>query len=339
MKNKQIIFTNVNKAELSEVAYPTIGDNEVLVDMQYTAISNGTEKANLTGEPVVGINCYDTVARFPRKLGYSGVGIIKETGKNVSKFKIGDIVATSWGVHAKYVAFSDDNIVKIDKDISLKEAAFAHISTFPMAAIRKTHLEIGESAIVMGQGLLGVIAVMLLKASGAVPIIAVDPIKERRELALKVGADFALDSTTPTFVEDVEKITNGGVNVAIEVTGLGTGLNQVLDCMAKMGRVALLGCTRKSDFTVDYYHKVHGKGVSLIGAHTFARPYWESSPGLWTQSDDKKAFLNLIKYKRIKAENIISEVHSPIDAPKVFLRLAEDKNFPIGVLFDWTKEI
>lgn len=166
---------------------------------------------------------------------------------------------------------------------------------------------------------------MLLKASGAVPIIAVDPIKERRELALKVGADFALDPTAPTFVDDVKKITNGGVNVAIEVTGLGIGLNQVLDCMANMGRVALLGCTRKSDFTVDYYHKVHGKGVSLIGAHTLARPCFESSPGLWTQSDDKLAFLNLIKYKRINVGDLISEVHSPIDAPKVFLRLLQKR--------------
>ena len=65
----------------------------------------------------------------------------------------------------------------------------ALISTFPLAAIRKAKLEIGASAMVMGLGILGIFAVQEFKAAGAYPIIAVDPVKERREFALKFGAD------------------------------------------------------------------------------------------------------------------------------------------------------
>jgi threonine dehydrogenase-like Zn-dependent dehydrogenase len=226
-------------------------------------------------------------------------------------------------------------VVKIPEGVSTAEASMALIATFPLAAIRKTHLEIGESALVMGLGILGIFAVQELRAAGAYPIVAVDPVAERREFALKMGADFALDPTEADFVEKVKNITNGGANVCIEVTGLGIGLVQALDCMQLMGRVALLGCTRSSKFEIDYYGKVHGKGISLIGAHTMMRPKVESSAGLWTDADDINAVLQLILGKRLNFKDMICEIHSPKDAQTVFDRLVNDKSFPIGVLFDW----
>ena len=211
----------------------------------------------------------------------------------------------------------------------------ALISTFPLAAIRKTRLEIGESALVMGLGILGIFAVQELKAAGAYPIIAADPVKERREFAVGLGADFALDPLAPDFADEVKKLSSGGVNVCIEVTGLGAGLIGALECVKQMGRVALLGCTRSSKFEIDYYGKVHGRGISLIGAHTKARPKLESSAGLWTDEDDLKTVLNLIKSGRLNFKDMILEVCSPNDATEVYTRLANDKSFPIGVLFDW----
>ena len=102
-----------------------------------------------------------------------------------------------------------------------------------------------------------------------------------------------------------------------------------------MGRVALLGCTRSSKFEIDYYGKVHGRGISLIGAHTMARPKQESSAGLWTDVDDLKTILNLIRGKRLNFKDMICEIYSPDEAQSVYDRLVNEKNFPIGVLFDW----
>jgi threonine dehydrogenase-like Zn-dependent dehydrogenase len=177
-------------------------------------------------------------------------------------------------------------------------------------------------------------AVGLLRAAGAVPIIAVDPVKEKREQALALGADYALDPFDPDFAKRAKELTGGGANVAIEVTGKGQGLDQVLDCMKPFGRVALLGCTRHSDFTIDYYRKVHGPGISLIGAHTNARPKVESSHGLWTDGDDARAVHRLITGGRFDLEGLIKEVHLPEEAPAVFTRLANESHFPV-VQFDW----
>ena len=188
----------------------------------------------------------------------------------------------------------------------------------------------------MGMGVLGLVAIPLLKSAGAVPVIAVDPVPEKREKALAVGADYALDPFDPDFAKKAKELTNGGAKVGIEVTGIGAGLDGILDCMARFGRVALLGCTRNKDFTIDYYRKVHGPGITLVGAHTQARPQYESSNGWWTQRDDIKTTLKLTEMGRIKLSDMIDEIHSPVEAPEVYTRLANEKSFPM-VQFDWRK--
>ena len=335
MKTKQIVFTKPYTAELLDVECESPKENEVTVELEYSAISAGTEKANYTGQRNGTEQSDDAPAVFPRYVGYSAAGVVVETGSAVKDVKKGDRVIVFWGKHKKRITMPRSNIVKIPEGVSTKEASMALIATFPLAAIRKTKLEIGESALVMGLGILGIFAVQELKAAGAYPIIAADPVKERREFALNMGADYAVDPTESDFAKTVDRLSEGGVSVCIEVTGLGVGLIQALDCMREMGRVALLGCTRSSKFEIDYYGKVHGRGISLIGAHTKARPKIESSAGMWTDEDDIKAILNLIKGKRLDFEGMICEMCSPADAQEVYTRLATEKNFPIGVLFDW----
>ena len=229
----------------------------------------------------------------------------------------------------------ESRVYKLDDRVSFGAAALVHIATFPMAAIRKCRVEVGESAIVMGLGVLGMIAVQLLRASGAVPIIAVDPVQKKREQALSLGADFALDPFDPDFTKKVKDITGGGAAAAIEVTGKGQGLDMVLDCVRPMARIALLGCTRNSDFSIDYYRKVHGTGVTLIGAHTQARPKFDSYNGWWTERDDALAILKLVAGGRVDLDFLIEEIYSPIDGPEVYTRLANSPAFPV-VQFDWS---
>lgn len=335
MKTKQIVFTKPYVAELLEADYLSPGGDEVTVELSYSAISSGTEKANLIGQRNGTDVAEDAESKFPRRVGYSAAGRVIEVGCDVTDISVGDRVVVYWGMHKKRITVKRSKVIKIPEGVSDAEASMSLISTFPLAAIRKTHLEIGESALVMGLGILGIFAVQELRAAGAYPIVAVDPIKERRDFAIKMGADFALDPTSEDFVDRVLAATDGGANVCIEVTGLGIGLIQALDCMKEMGRVALLGCTRSSKFEIDYYGKVHSRGISLIGAHTQARPKLESSAGLWTDEDDLKTVLNLTKSGRLNFKDMILEVCSPNDATEVYTRLANDKSFPIGVLFDW----
>lgn len=333
---KSIVFTSSCVAELIEEPMPIIDEKQgVLVKMERTTVSAGTERANLVGDPNVSPSKGVKVT-FPRRSGYSSTGYVVAIGSEVESVKVGDRVSVSWSSHSQYCATVQSKVYKLPEAVSSGAGALVHIATFPLAAIRKCHLEIGESALVMGLGVLGLVCLGLLRNAGAAPIIAVDPVAEKRELALKLGADYALDPFAPDFFETVHALTGGGANVAIEITGNGKGLDMALDCLAKFGRIALLGCTRNSDFTIDYYRKVHGRGVTMIGAHTIARPKEESSSGWWTERDDALAVIKMLALGRLDFDILIEEVHSPAEAGAVYTRLANERSFPI-VQFDWSR--
>ena len=334
---KQILFTRLNTAELLDVPDAALPAGGVRVRTAFSTISCGTERANITGDLNINIGAPadPTKPLFPRSAGYSASGIVEAVGEAVTGIAPGDRVAMFASSHKNVNILPASNVVKLPDGVSLEAAALCYIASFSMAAVRKTRVELGESAIVMGQGILGQFAVRFLRAAGAMPLIAVDPVASRREAALQGGADYALDPTAPDFAETVKRLTGGGANVCIEVTGRGEGFDQALDCMARFGRVALLGCTRDKDFTIDYYRKIHGPGITIIGAHTLARPSKESSPGWFTHRDDIAAILRLMAGGRVDLASLITETVSPLDCTEVYTRLVNDKNFGPVVQFDW----
>ena len=336
MKNPSIVFTAPNVAEVLDLPVPELGPGQVLVRSARSCISSGTERANLVGDPMIGYKLSpDAKAVFPRHLGYAVSGTVEAVGEGVASVKPGDRVAASWTQHKAFNALSERQVYRLPENVPFETGALTHIATFPMAALRKCRLELGEGVLVMGQGLLGQLAVLLARAAGAAPVIAADPAPAKRERALALGADIALDPSAPDFAERVRDATDGGARVVVEVTGVDRALDTALDATARFGRVALLGCTRHSTFAIDYYRKVHGPGITLVGAHTNARPRNDSSDGWWTERDDALAFLRMLSLGRVSLNGFVEEVHPVSDAPAVYTRLAAGGPFPV-VQFDWT---
>lgn len=334
---KQIQFTAPGVAELNPVEIAPVGRREVLVRTAYTVVSGGTERANLMGMPNTNPNVLDMEGmKFPKVLGYCGVGTVEQIGEEVHSVRPGDRVIIYFGTHTSYNLVSEDKVVRIEDDrLELRDLAPAVIAQIAMGGARMARVELGESAMVMGLGILGMYAVQWLKLMGACPLIAVDPVAKRREKALELGADFALDPTEPDFPDRVVKLTRGGVHVGIEVSGAAIALEQMLECTARMARVVLLGCTRVNDRCIDFYHKVHARGISLLGAHTCVRPQCDSRPGYWTYRDELEAVLRMVSLKRIDLSRNIGEIHSALEAPTIYARLAENKDFPTGLILDW----
>ena len=176
MNSRNIVFTEPNVTELLTEEVKPLGKNDVMVKIAVSTISSGTEKANLVGEVNTSVYSNRTVAHFPRRVGYSSAGVVVEVGEGVTSLQKGDRVALSWSKHAEYCVVPEANTYKLDDETSFEEGAMWHISTFPMSAIRKCRLEIGESAIVMGVGILGMMAIKLLKAAGAKTVFGLDEI-------------------------------------------------------------------------------------------------------------------------------------------------------------------
>lgn len=330
MQVKTITFTAPQTVELTmQESKPLQGDS-VLIRMEYSVVSGGTERANL-------MDMANTSKRFPKFPGYCGVGTVVEIGAQVTTVQPGDRVLAYHGRHAQYCVISEARVTKITQtELDSLDASFVVISAMGLGGVRKLELELGESAMVMGLGLLGMFSVQFLRLSGAYPVIAADLNPDRRALALALGADYALDPSAPDFARQVKDLTGGkGVNGIVEVSGQAVALQQALECASWRGRISLLGCTRVSDCPIDFYTQVHGPGIKLIGAHNFVRPKFESQPHLWTHQDDCKAILALLAAGRIQVRPMVSRVVKPEQAPEVYAQLCDDPAFPMGTVFDW----
>lgn len=335
MKGQYIVFESAGNAVLKKFDIPELQAGEVLLECDCSVVSAGTERANL-------INLPNTVVAengFPHYPGYSAAGRVIAIGKEVTSLKEGDRVVIPWGGHRSHTIKKADSVLKIEDDsIDLRDAAFSHIAAFPFLGVRKLKIEIGESVMVAGLGILGVFAVQVANLSGAIPVIAADFDPVRRDLALKLGATAAFSPDEEDFVEKVKAAAGGdGPNGVVEVTGSSVALQQALEYIAWEGRISLLGCTRISDVPIDYYKYVHRRGISLIGAHNSTRAKQESAPGRWTEHDDYRTFLKLVAAGKIQTQPMISEIVSPEMAHEVYARLAEMKNPPLGIVFDWKK--
>lgn len=332
MKGIYVVFESVGNAVLKEFDVGEPGSGEVLLEQDYTVVSAGTERANLIGLP-------NTSGNFPYCPGYSGVGRAIAVGDGVADVRPGDrVLAPFGGGHRSHVTLKGPFTVVRDERIESLDAAIVPIAAMGLQGVRKLRLEIGESAMVVGLGLLGMFAAQSAALSGAVPVIVSDFDKKRRDLALTLGADYAFSPDEPDLADRIRDLTDGrGVDAIVEVTGAAVALQQALTFVRRQGRVSLLGCTRISDAPIDFYEYVHRPGVSLIGAHTVVRPQVDSYPGYWTARDDYRTLLALMAVGRIQTRPIVSEVVSPEGAHDVYERLADDPHPPLGIAFDWSQ--
>jgi len=330
MTGSYIVFESLGKAALKPFAVPQPKAGEVLLENEYTVVSAGTERANLMGLP-------NTAQTFPFYPGYCGIGRVIAVGDGVMNAKVGDRALASFSGHRSHAIQKAADLTLVEDDrIESLDAAFIVIATMGLQGIRKLKLELGESVMVLGLGLLGIFATQLAALDGAIPVIVSDFDKKRRELALTLGADHAFSPDEENLPEKIRELTYGkGADAIVEATGVAVALQQALTYVARQGRISLLGCTRISDVNIDFYKFVHYPGVTLIGAHTFVRPKVDSYPGYWTVHDDYRTLLALLAAKKLKVRPIISEIVSPASAPAIYARLAEEKHPPLGVVFDW----
>lgn len=332
MIGKYVVFESIGQTMVKPFEVASPGPGEVLLENEYTVISAGTERANL-------LNLPNTSNVFPFHPGYCGIGRVIDAGEGVDSVAIGDRALVDHGGHRSHTIQKAAGLTVVSDDhVESLDAAFVVIAAMGLQGVRKLRLELGESAMVIGLGLLGIFATQLARIDGAIPVIVTDFDPARRDLALSLGADYAFSPDEENLAERVNELTYGkGPDGIVEVTGVAAALQDALTYVAWQGRISLLGCTRVSDADIDFYRYVHRRGVSLIGAHNFVRPKEDSYPGHWTTRDDFRTLLALIAADRLQVRPIISEIVSPERAPEIYNRLAEEPHPPLGIVFDWSQ--
>jgi len=327
---ERIVFREAGRVDIEEFTLKKPNADEVMVETVCTLISPGTETAFLMALP-------NTPRRFPMYPGYSNVGVIAVKGSESLGLEVGDRVVSRKS-HASHVIVDETEVFKIPENLSFEEASFFALGSISLQAVRKADIEIGESVLVLGQGLVGNLALQLARLSGGMPLVAVDMFDYRLEISKRCGADYTFNPRRDDLIEEVKNITEGeGIDVVIEATGNPKAVSTALKLAGKCGRVVLLGSTRGTS-EVNFYSEVHKKGVTIIGAHESIRPRYDSIHGLWTQKDDSILVLKLLSKGLLRVEDLISAKMSYREAAKAYNLLIYSKENTLGIILEWKED-
>lgn len=330
MRGKRVVWPERAKVDIEEFEIPYLNDDEVLVESECTLISPGTERAFLLGLP-------NTRGGFPSRPGYSNIGKVIAVGKAVTNCKIGERVASTGGHTSHFVTEPNRLIQMGSADVLAEEAVFFNLGAIALQGVRKARIELGETTLVLGQGLVGLLALQLARVSGAVPAIAADLTDSRLNVSKSIGADCTLNPEDADFAEQLAAVTNGdGPAIVIEATGHPDAISTALEVSGWGARVIILASTRGETPNVNFYRDVHKKGLMLYGAHNSIRPRHETSPHFWTLEDDSRLLLSLIAQKRFSVAPLITHRVRGEEAPKAYQLLMAWNPELLGVVLQWS---
>jgi 2-desacetyl-2-hydroxyethyl bacteriochlorophyllide A dehydrogenase len=233
-------FTAPRTAELRPEKVPPPRPGEVRIKTIASAISHGTEMLVYRGEVPAGLPLdLPTLAgsfSFPIKYGYATVGRVLDAG--AGSFSPGDLLF----VHHPH---QDTFVVPAELPVRLPDGLdptlglfFANLET-ALNVVHDAPLRLGETALVFGQGVVGLLVTRLLRLAGATRVLAVDPIKKRRDLALEAGADEAFGPDEDLRGRILEATAGRGADLAVEVSSSGTALQAAIDAVATEGTVVV----------------------------------------------------------------------------------------------------
>lgn len=278
---KAAVLYGWNDIRYEEVKTPDIGPEEVLCRVSACGIC-GTDVHIMNGH-FAGV----FPPRFPFILGHEWYGEIVALGSGVEGFSLGQRVIgepqrgcrvcprcmegryhlclsaprtdkgyrlyghNTNGAYAEYVAVDRGTIHPMPEGLGLEEGVSACNVGIGVEAIRRARIDVGDTVVVIGVGLLGLIVLQLARISGAARTIAVGR-GHRLETAGKLGADEKVDRSEVDVVKRVRELTeNLGADVVIECAGTEEAVRQSVDCVRRGGRVVLAGITEHKGVALD----------------------------------------------------------------------------------------
>jgi 2-desacetyl-2-hydroxyethyl bacteriochlorophyllide A dehydrogenase len=175
---------------------------------------------------------------FPIKHGYATVGRVLDVGLGVENLSPDDLVFVHHPHQETFTVPADMPVRLPDGTDPAAGVFFANLET-ALNVVHDAPLRLGESALVFGQGVVGLLVTQLLKRAGADPVLAVEPTKRRRELALEVGADAAFEPGKDLRERVLEATGGRGADVAVEASSSGAALQAAVDTVAAEGTVVV----------------------------------------------------------------------------------------------------
>ena len=273
--------------QAQQIPIPRIGKRDILVRIRAAGICHSDVHYRSGLSPV---------KPLPMTLGHEVAGIVEQAGAHVTGVKAGDRVGLHYNItcgncyhcstgseqfcstclmlghftdggYAEYIAVPAHNAIPLPDEIPFEQGAtLMCASATSFHALRKARLKPGDTSAIFGIGGLGMSAIQLAKAFGALDVFAVDINEEKLNLAAEYGA-IPINAASVPPVAEIRRLTKGrGVDVALELIGLPQTMRQAVQCLGVMGRAVIAGLSNKP-LELDTYHELIGNEVEIIGSN------------------------------------------------------------------------
>jgi 2-desacetyl-2-hydroxyethyl bacteriochlorophyllide A dehydrogenase len=346
---RAIVFTQPGEIELRELALGPCGPTELVVKTHYTMVSTGTELRVLAGH-------YGAEGKFPLIPGYSVVGEVISVGPEASGFRVGDLVScrnprsipgihSQWGGQASHHVYSttgEDRPVLLPNRARTLDYSIAEISAISFRGVEAAAASAGETALVIGQGLIGAFSAAWLKSRGC-RVFVTDVEAGRLERALVRGVSAAVNGRDADAENRMRVLLNGGADIVVESSGTKAGamlaysmLRKKPQAYGKEYKVEPIGFYRGDwprlimqanyleSVTINPFGFVAGEGMIVLAP---------KDRGV----EDRQKAIEAIRTGEISAADFVSKPVPATDAPQAYKTLRDDKNNSFSLVFDWAK--
>lgn len=309
---KALVFEAPEKPVIADVAMPELSPNEVLVQTKAVGICHSDYEL-LAGRYIIPIS-------YPVTPGHEWSGEIVEVGRNVKGFQKGDrvvgecVVRTPERLHhfgfsmsgadREFFAVNPEWLHKLPDAVDNKTAALIEPFTCGFyAVLRSGGTNASETVVVSGGGTIGLVSAAAAIGMGA-RVIVVDPLASRRDVALKLGADQAIDPSDGGAADRIRELTGGhGADLVVEASGHDASLAAAFDYAREDGRMSMVGINigRKVPVTIG---QIQMKNLTVRGCI--------GSPGVWP------AAIRFLERTGIDLSPIQTHDFSLVDAVEAF---------------------
>ena len=363
------VLQNLGTGEtlLAEVPAPGISSGQVLVQTCATLVSLGTErmlidfgkasaieKARQQPDKVKQVlqkiktdGLFQTIDAVKSKLdqplglGYCHSGVVVGVGRGVEGFQVGDLVATN-GQHAEFVTVSQNLCARVPEGVAPEEAAFTPLAAIALQGIRLIEPTLGESVVVTGLGLIGLMTVQLLRASGC-RVLGIDFDTAKCRLAREMGAETVDLSEGEDALVAADAFSRGrGVDAVIITASTKSNepVTQAANMCRKRGRIVLVGVVGLELSRADFYEKELSFQVSC----SYGPGRYEDSfegKGMdypigfvrWTEQRNFEAVLDMMASGALDVKPLISHRYSIDDALEAYTQISNPNTLGIVIQY------
>lgn len=330
MNMRALIYNGPKNIRVEDVKVSEVGDTDVLIKLEYCGVC-GTDIHIYSGDG----GAFE--ATPPLIMGHEFSGIVERTGAKVRKVKVGDLVTvdpnnmcgecyycknameqfcenvigigtTRDGGFAQYCVVCEKQVFKFKEGMDALTAAMAEPVSCCLHGIDLCNIKLGDEVLVIGGGPIGLIMLQLARIAGASKIILSEPVLEKREMGIKLGADITINPLEED-IEAVLKKNCKNVNVVIECVGSIRTIDTAIKCAGKAATVMMFGLTGPNTIVSVDPEMVFKKELKLTSS--FINPYtFERS-------------IAILESGKLNVTDMISDVIPLEDCVKAF----EDENY------------